>query len=432
MATIIKCLKFHHPSTLFTMERRKLMYNTNNSVLSKSPNVMFVVRRNLLKHSINHIMNKKVLDRYLRLPLPCNKILATYVWIDGSGINMRCKDRVLDCVPYCPEAAPFWSFDGSSTGLATTTNSDTSLRPVAVYRDPFRADPHVLVLCDVLKGDSQEPAATNFRIFCNKLIEMHKAEEPWFGLEQEYTMLDVDGWGLGWPKGGGYPTVKYQYSYCGVGAKYMAGRDIVEAHERACLYAGCDFEGTNAEVTHASWEWQVGATVGIKAPDDLWMTRFIMNRLAEDYGVDITYHPKPFGMLHPGIGMHHNFSCVKMRSDGGYEFILECIKKLEKNHMKHMKVYSNEVWSNKMRLSGKFETAPFDKFSWGVANRGTSIRIQRETKAKGKGYLEDRRPGGDCDPYLVCGLLMETCLGGSSGGGGSKSAKCNFKDPCKK
>lgn len=426
MVTMIKCIKFHHPSTVFTMERRKLMYkHSNNSVLCKNPNVMFIVKRNLLKHSINHIMNKKVLDRYLRLPLPCNKILATYVWIDGSGINLRCKDRVLDCVPYSAEAAPLWGFDGSSTGLATTTNSDTRLRPVGVYRDPFRADPHVLVLSEVFKADTLEPVSTNFRTYCNNLVETHKAEEPWFGLEQEYTMLDVDGWGLGWPKGGGYPTTKYQYSYCGVGAKYMAGRDIVEAHERACLYAGCDFEGTNAEVTHASWEWQVGATVGIKAPDDLWMTRFIMNRLAEDYGVDITYHPKPFGMLHPGIGMHHNFSCVKMRSEGGYDFILECIKRLEKTHMKHMKHYSNEIWSNKMRLSGKFETAPFDKFSWGVANRGTSIRLQRETKLKGKGYLEDRRPAGDCDPYHVCGLLLETCLGGASGGGsGGKSGKC--------
>lgn len=376
-----------------------------------SRTVIIYTKRTLLAHNINHIMNKKVMDRYMRLPLPCNKILATYVWIDGSGINMRSKDRILDCVPYCPESAPGWAFDGSSTGQATTDNSDTTLKPAAVYRDPFRADPHVLILCEVYLGDSGKPAKTNHRYFCNNLCEIHKYEEPWFGLEQEYTMLDNDGWGLGWPKGGGFPAVKYEFSYCGVGAKYIAGRDVSEAHCKACLFAGLDFEGTNAEVMFACWEFQVGTTLGIKAPDDLWMARYIMNRIGEDYGVDITYHPKPFGHLHPGIGMHHNFSSKRMRSDGGYAFIEECIKRLEKNHMKHMKNYGIDEAGNRLRLSGKFETSPFDKFSWGIANRKASIRLQRNIKKKGKGFMEDRRPAGDCDPYLVCGMLLETCLG---------------------
>ncbi|XP_026757789.3 glutamine synthetase 1, mitochondrial-like [Galleria mellonella] len=380
---------------------------------------LFTPKRSLMKHNINHILNKKVMDRYMRLPFPCNKVLATYIWIDGSGINMRCKDRILTCVPYAPDAAPTWAFDGSSTGQATTDNSDTKLQPAAIYRDPFRTEPHVLVLCDVYIGDGGQPASTNHRKYCNDLCEFHKEQEPWFGLEQEYTMLDVDGWGLGWPKGGGFPAVKYQYSYCGVGAKYIAGRDVSESHARACLYAGLDFEGTNAEVMYGCWEWQIGTSVGIKAPDDLWMSRYIMSRVGEDYGVDITYHPKPFGTLHPGVGMHHNFSTKRMRSDGGYKFIEECIKKLEKNHMKHMKVYGNDEATNRMRLSGKFETAPFEKFSWGIANRKASIRLPRNIKEKGKGFIEDRRPGGDCDPYLVCGLIMETCLGGPGTGGGS-------------
>ncbi|XP_028036178.1 glutamine synthetase 1, mitochondrial-like [Bombyx mandarina] len=369
-----------------------------------------ICRRNLLKHSINHVLGKKVLDRYMRLPLPCNKVLATYVWIDGSGINMRSKDRVMNCAPYSPEQAPLWTFDGSSTGQAKANNSDTTLKPVAVYRDPFRCDPHVLVLCDVYYGDGT-PAATNHRKFCNDLCVYHAAHEPWFGLEQEYTMLDVDGWGLGWPKGGGFPAVKYQYSYCGVGAKYVAGRDIVEAHTKACLYAGLDFEGTNAEVMFGCWEWQIGTSVGIKAPDDLWMSRYIMARVAEDHGVDITYHPKPMGQLHPGVGLHHNMSTKGMRSDGGFKIIEESLKKLETNHMKHIKQYGNDEATNRQRLTGKFETASFDKFSWGFADRKASIRLQRNTKEKGKGFIEDRRPAGDCDPYLVCGLLLETCLG---------------------
>lgn len=368
-------------------------------------------KRFLLKHSINHILNKKVMDRYMRLPLPCQKILATYIWIDGSGINLRSKDRVLTTIPSCAEMAPSWAFDGSSTGQATAGASDTTLKPAAVYRDPFRCYPHVLVLCEVYEGSAGTPAATNHRKFCNDLCEIHKREEPWFGLEQEYTMLDVDGWGLGWPKGGGFPAVKYQYSYCGIGAKYVVGRDISECHEKACLYAGLDFEGTNAEVMFGCWEWQIGTTGGIKCADDMWTSRYIMSRVAEDFGVDITYHPKPMGRLHPGVGMHHNFSTIRTRSKGGYKLIEEFIKKLETNHKKHMAKYGNDEMTNRMRLSGKFETASFDKFSAGVADRKASIRIQKKTKETGMGFLEDRRPAGDCDPYLVCGLLMETCLG---------------------
>lgn len=372
---------------------------------------LIIPKRFLLKHSINHILNKKVLDRYLRLPLPFNKVLATYIWIDGSGINLRCKDRVLNCVPCCADAAPTWTFDGSSTGQAPVGDSDTTLKPVAVYRDPFRASHHVLVLCEVYKGGGKEPVPTNHRKYCNDLCQIHECEEPWFGLEQECTFLDVDGWGLGWPKGGGFPAFKYQYSYCGVGAKHVVGRDISEAHEKACLYAGLDFEGTNSEVMYGCWEWQIGTSLGIKAADDLWTSRFIMARVAEDYGVDVTYNPKPMGLMHPGVGMHHNFSTIRMRSEGGMKYIEEYIKKLEANHSKHMKQYGNDEVTNRMRMSGKFETAPFDKFSWGVASRTSSIRLQRSTKEKGRGFMEDRRPAGDCDPYLVCGLLLETCLG---------------------
>lgn len=390
--------------------------------LKNHAGVFALSKRYMLKQSINHIMSKKVMDRYIRLPMPCNKVLATYCWIDGSGINMRCKDRILNCTPYSADVAPGWGFDGSSCGQASTDNSDVSLKPCAVYRDPFRLEPHVIVLNEVYMADGS-PAPTNHRKFCNDLCEAHRAEEPWFGLEQEYTMLDVDGWGLGWPKGGGFPAVNYEFSYCGVGAKYIAGRDVSEAHSKCCLYAGCDFEGTNAEVMFACWEWQIGTTIGIKAPDDLWMSRFLMSRVAEDYGVVITYHPKPMGPKHPGVGMHHNFSTKRMRSDGGYKFIEECIKKLEQNHMKHMKQYGADEQTNRMRLSGKFETAPFDKFSWGIANRKASIRLQRNIKEKGKGFMEDRRPAGDCDPYLVCGLLMDTCLG-SAGGGGRAGKKC--------
>lgn len=387
-------------------------------ILHKCSTVLVIEKKNMMKNSINHILSRKVIDRYMRLPVPSTKVLATYIWIDGSGINLRCKDRILSATPYNAATAPLWAFDGSSCGLASTDNSDTTLKPAAVCKDPFRMAPHCLVMCEVYQGADNKPVVTNHRKLCNDLCEFHKEEEPWFGLEQEYTMLDVDGWGLGWPKGGGFPAVQYEFSYCGVGAKYIGGRDIVESHERACLYSGLDFEGTNAEVMFACWEWQIGTTLGIKAADDMWLSRYIMARVAEEYGVQITYHPKPFGHKHPGVGMHHNFSTKKMRTKGGYQVILDCIKKLEANHMKHMVNYGADELTNRMRLSGKFETAPFDVFSWGIANRKASIRLGREIKEKDKGFLEDRRPAGDCDPYRVCALLLETCLGpvGATGG----------------
>lgn len=398
-----------------------------------NPAKPFLQRRTLMKHNINHILSKKVIDRYLRLCSPCNKILTTYVWIDGSGINMRSKDRILNCLPYSPEATPEWTFDGSSTGQATSDNSDTRLVPIANYRDPFRCEPHVMVLCEVYYTEDK-PAKTNHRKFCNDLCIAHADEEPWFGLEQEYTMLDNDGWGLGWPKGGGFPTFKYEFSYCGVGAKYVVARDVADCHARACLYAGLDFEGSNAEVMFGCWEYQIGTSMGIKGPDDLWMARYILSRVSEDFGVCITYHPKPMGPLHPGLGMHHNFSCKSMRKEGGFSFLEKCLQNLEKNAEKHNLNYSNDVNRNKLRLTGKHETSSFDKFTWGIANREASVRLPRNVKEPGKAFLEDRRPAADADPYIVCGLLMETCLGPSSGktttGCTPPPPKTGHSDPC--
>ncbi|CAH2086085.1 unnamed protein product [Euphydryas editha] len=348
-------------------------------------------------------------SHYINLPLPKDKVFATYVWIDGSGINLRSKDRVMDKVPCDLQMVPKWSFDGSSTGQAKTKDSDTILVPCGIYRDPFRMNPHILVLCETFNGDGT-PTATNHRAICAKVLSEISDQEPFFGIEQEYTIFDTDLWPLGWPKCRGFPVAKSKLSYCGNGEN-VAGREIVECHARACVYSGMDYEGYNAEVMKGSWEFQVGTTLGIKAADDLWMGRYLLVRIAENFGKIISYHPKPMGKDQPGIGCHHNFSVKKMRENGGIAEIERICKVLCDKHDTYIKNYGlGDGDENRKRLTGKHETAPFDTCKWAVADRGASIRIQKSVKSKGKGFLEDRRPAGDCDPYRVCKLLAQSCL----------------------
>lgn len=360
-------------------------------------------------------------NHYLKLKLPKNKVFATYVWIDGGGINLRSKDRVLPRAPSNLLEVPEWSFDGSSTGQAKTEDSDTHLIPVAVYQDPFRKYPHVLVLCETYHANGTA-TASNHRAQCANVLSQISDLEPWFGIEQEYTMFDADLWPLGWPKIRGYPTIKTKFSYCGIG-EHVAGREIAENHARACVYSGMDYGGSNAEVMMGSWEFQVGTTMGIKAADDLWLGRYLLGRIAEQYGVVISYHPKPMGKNQPGIGCHHNFSVKKMREDGGLTEIERVCKKLCQNHKENMKSYGlGDGQENRKRLTGKFETASFDSCKWAVADRSASIRLQRSVMAKKKGFLEDRRPAGDCDPYRVCAIIAKTCADGAIEG--SKKTVC--------
>lgn len=388
---------------------------TSSYIVSRAFSVHKVVQKKLSQRHFSSGLTRIDLPlnayylHYTNLRLPKNKIFATYVWIDGSGINLRSKDRILDKVPCDLSMIPKWAFDGSSTGQAKTDDSDTILIPVALYKDPFRQCPHVIVLCETYYGDGT-PTKSNYRAHCADVLSKLSDQKPWFGIEQEYTMFDLDLWPLGWPKVRGYPVTKAKYSYCGMG-EHVAGRELAECHARACLYAGLDFEGTNAEVMKGSWEYQVGTTMGIKAADDLWVGRYLLHRIAENFGIIISYHPKPMGKDQPGIGCHHNFSTKKMRSDGGISEIERVCKVLCDQHDKFMKNYGlGDGQENRKRLTGKFETASFDTCKWGVADRSASIRLQRSVMTKKKGFLEDRRPAGDCDPYRVCALLAETCL----------------------
>ncbi|CAG8504026.1 11783_t:CDS:2 [Diversispora eburnea] len=337
----------------------------------------------------NYKSDSANLAKYLSLN-QFGKIQAEYVWIDGDS-GLRSKTTTLDKSPTDVSELKEWNFDGSSTNQAPGDNSDVLLRPAAFFRDPFRKGDNIIVLCETYNNDGT-PHRTNYRHECAKIMAAHADAEPWFGIEQEYTLFDQDGQVLGWPKGG-YPGPQGPY-YCSVGANVAFGRDVVEAHYRACLYAGVKISGINAEVMP-----------GIDMGDHLWMARFLLHRVAEDFGIVVSFHPKPIKGDWNGAGCHTNYSTAAMRAEGGIKAIYEAIERLSTRHLEHIAVYGED---NDQRLTGKHETGHISQFSSGVANRGASIRIPRHVAAEGKGYMEDRRPASNIDPYRVTHIFVET------------------------
>ncbi|KAG9441945.1 hypothetical protein H6P81_017799 [Aristolochia fimbriata] len=343
----------------------------------------------------------------LNLTEATEKIVAEYVWIGGSGMDMRSKGRTLPGPVSKPSEIPKWNFDGSSTMQAPGDNSEVILHPQAIFRDPFRRGKNILVMCDAYTSVG-DPIPTNNRFKAQKIFSNPDvvAEEPWYGIEQEYTLLQKDvHWPLGWPVGG-FPAPQGPY-YCGTGADKAYGRDIVNAHYKACLYAGINISGINGEVMPGQWEFQVGPAVGISAGDEVWMARYILERITEAAGVNLSFDPKPIQGDWNGAGAHTNYSTKSMRNDGGLAVIKKAIEKLSLRHNEHIKAYGD---GNERRLTGRHETADINTFSWGVANRGASVRVGRDTEKQGKGYFEDRRPASNMDPYVVTSMIAETTI----------------------
>ena len=344
-----------------------------------------------------------------------------YIWIDGTipTSKLRAKTKVLNKaivnndlknLDNIPMEIPIWGFDGSSTNQAGGDDSDCVLRPVKMVKDPFRIcsdDEYAyLVLCEVEKpnGTLHE---TNTRSNLSLTMMQYNTTSAWVGFEQEYTFFK-DGRPLGWPEGG-YPPPQGPF-YCGVGANEVYGRDIVEEHLFACHYANLKVCGVNAEVMPGQWEYQVGAGDLLEMSDDLWLSRYILYRVAEKHGVTVTLHPKPIQGDWNGAGMHTNFSTAQMREENGYENeIRPAMDKLSDNIDKCIAVYG---YDNDMRLTGFHETCDINTFRWGVSDRGASIRIPWQVANDNKGYFEDRRPAANADPYLVSAVLLEIVSNG--------------------
>jgi glutamine synthetase len=383
------------------------------------------------------------------------KVFAEYIWIDGTSPTrkLRSKTKVLNFetlsevdgkpidVNTGSTVFPSWGFDGSSTFQAEGHFSDCVLKPVRAVRDPIRkadlmviesggitmttGSPHYLVLCEVFSADGT-PHRDNTRAGLRKVLEGGAAShDPLFGIEQEYTFFK-GGWPLGWPQGG-YPPPQGPF-YCGVGADEVFGRNVVEAHMKACADADLLIAGINAEVMPGQWEFQIGAGDPLTVADHLWFARWLLYRIAEDHGITATLHPKPVQGDWNGAGAHTNFSTKWMRASTSGDWVGQemddttrdtnhplgmaaieaaCVKLGEK-HLEHIELYGHGI---RDRLTGKHETCPWNEFRWGVGNRGASIRIPLHVQQAGKGYLEDRRPCANVDPYVVTAKILKTvCL----------------------
>ena len=332
-----------------------------------------------------------------------NKIKAEYIWLDGHKPTqkLRSKTKVMSGPIKTLENLPKWGFDGSSTNQAAGNNSDCMLKPVYYTLDPIRGGNSLLVMCEVLNADGTIHN-TNSRARLASLSKKFKHEEAWFGIEQEYTLFKGRS-PLGWPEGG-YPAPQGPF-YCGVGADEVFGRDIVEEHLELCIIAGLEISGINAEVMPGQWEYQIGPLPPLKSADQIWVSRWLLYRISEDFGVSATLHPKPVKGDWNGAGAHTNFSTKAMRTSGGLNVINKACEKLGKKHNEHIAVYGAH---NEERLTGLHETCSIKEFRFGVSDRGASIRIPMQTSNDGFGYLEDRRPSANMDPYQVCSALLET------------------------
>jgi glutamine synthetase len=324
---------------------------------------------------------------------------AEYIWLDGTEPTplLRNKTKILAD----GKEPPIWGFDGSSTNQAPGDKSDCALIPVFSCPDPIRGGDNILVLCEVYLAQTMKPHPTNTRAAAVKTAKKFAKQGMIFGLEQEYTMLRLDGTPYGFPAGG-FPEPQGPY-YCGVGAGRVVGRDIIEEHTQACLDAGLMIEGTNAEVMPGQWEFQIGAADGVTVGDHLTVARWLLHRIAEDYGVVISFAAKPQSGDWNGAGCHTNFSTEAMRES--YKAVIAACEAIGKKILPHVENYGHDIQS---RLTGKHETAPWNKFSYGISDRGASIRIPWQVEKDGKGYAEDRRPNANCDPYTVCRLITDT------------------------
>jgi len=327
-----------------------------------------------------------------------------YIWLDGykPTQQLRSKTKVVSDFSGKLEDCPVWCFDGSSTEQAAGGSSDLLLKPVFICPDPDRKNGY-LVMTEVMNADGT-PHESNGRATIDD-----DDGDFWFGFEQEYVLWNIETHSpYGFPAPGYFPAPQGPY-YCSVGGEYIVGRDIVEKHLDLCIEAGLNIEGVNAEVMKGQWEYQIFAKGAKEAGDQIWVARYMLERVAEEYGIRINLDPKPVPGDWNGSGMHANFSNTVLRTCGDkatYDKICEAFGASQEIINAHIAVYGAD---NDKRLTGRHETQSIDKFSYGVSDRGASIRIPIIAVENGyKGWLEDRRPASNADPYKVASRIIKT------------------------
>jgi glutamine synthetase len=341
------------------------------------------------------------------------KSVIEYVWIGGE-MELRSKAKVMELettmtTEQVLEKLSDWNYDGSSTKQAKGNDSEVIIKPRKVIKCPFRRGNNYMVMCDTYKPDGT-PLKNNHRVEANNIFADKLEEEPWFGIEQEFFMIDSKtGLPLGFNNETYQKAIEQGQYYCSVGSLNVFGRHIIDEVLDNLIYAELNVSGINAEVAPGQWEYQIGPATGIDAGDQLWLSRYILERTCEKYHVNIDYEPKPVKGDWNGSGLHTNYSTKNMRTGTkektGLEIIDDAIYKLSLKHSEHMEVYGK---NNNERMTGEHETASWDKFSFGRANRGASVRIGNETIDNKKGYFEDRRPASNGDPYQITSIIFQT------------------------
>ena len=332
-------------------------------------------------------------------------IKLEYIWIGGNQ-EIRSKVRFLNNKNFNSNdisTVPDWNYDGSSTNQASTGNSEVILKPVRLYSDPLTKTEAYFVLCETFIYEENELIAhnTNKRSHARELFTNVDEFEPMFGMEFEF-FVKKNGFPIGYVGEHTPPQGRY---YCSVGNGNAFGRDILELVTSLALSCGINITGYNLEVAPGQMEIQI-CEKGLKAGDDSIILKYLLARVGEINGLDIDWHSKPLEGDWNGSGCHVNFSTKQMREDGGWEHISRAIENLRLSHKDHLQVYGDD---NHLRLTGKHETSSIEEFTCGVANRGCSVRIPRETALNQKGYFEDRRPSSSADMYLVTSKLFWTC-----------------------
>lgn len=329
--------------------------------------------------------------------------VVDYVWLGGNN-EIRMKSRTLKMDSTVPKLSdiPHWNYDGSSTGQAPS-HGDTEITLIPVYIKSNAHTGNAIVVCATYYSNGN-PLPNNHYHYANQIFSQRTDEEPWFGLEQEYFIMDnATQNAVGMNQHINTPQGQF---YCGVGGLNSYGRNVVSVHHTQCIKYGLQISGTNQEVAVGQWEFQIGPLTGIEAAHQMIIARFLLELVAESVNCYICYEPKPYAEWN-GSGCHINFSTKTMREPGGLATIMSSMEKLKVNHMKHIAVYGV---NNEDRLTGRHETSSMNKFSWGIGTRNTSVRIGNETFTNECGYFEDRRPAANIDPYITTAMIFETCV----------------------
>ena len=332
---------------------------------------------------------------------------AEYIWIDGTEPSplLRSKTKIVED----GKEPPIWGFDGSSTNQATGSDSDCVLQPVFVCPDPLRGENDKLVMCEVLLTD-MTPHPSNTRRACAEAGREVRIDQSRGSASSRSTPSSSTAAPWAGPRPAS-PRPRARTTAASGGDK-MPGREIVERHTAGCMKAGLGIEGTNAEVMMGQWEFQIGVLPPPTVGDQLWVARWLLFRIAEEFDVYATLEPKPVLGDWNGAGAHTNFSTKAMREDGGWDAIIAGCEALGKRVEEHVSNYGIGIES---RLTGAHETAHYTQFSYGASDRGASIRIPWQTAKNKKGWIEDRRPNANMDPYVVSRLIVETVCGDAAG-----------------